>query len=57
MSQDEKRAIYKKAQQAARDIIRTATTRITLKLHAPGPTFIPVKVVRKGEERFVNFIE
>lgn len=57
MTQEEKRQVYKKAQKAARDIIRTATGRITLKLHPPGVTFIPVRVVRKGDERFVNFID
>jgi len=57
MTQEEKRIVYKKAQKAARDVIRTATGRITLKLHPPGATFIPVRVVRKGDERFVNFID
>lgn len=57
MSQDERKAVYKKAQEAARATIRTATARITLKLHPPGPTFIPVRVVKKGDERFVNIVD
>ncbi|KAK0106956.1 hypothetical protein ONS95_003671 [Cadophora gregata] len=56
MTNEEKKELYKKAQDKARRTIRTATTLITLKLHeAPG--YIPVRVVRKGEERFVHIIE
>ncbi|KAL2073765.1 hypothetical protein VTL71DRAFT_11091 [Oculimacula yallundae] len=56
MTSEERKAVYKKAQDKARRSIRKASTVITLKLHdAPG--FIPVRVVRKGEERFVNIIE
>ncbi|KAG9239645.1 cytochrome P450 monooxygenase-like protein [Amylocarpus encephaloides] len=54
MSQEEKRAVYKKAQDKARKTIRTANSIITLKLH---PGFIPVRVVRKGEEKFAHFID
>ncbi|KAM3075205.1 hypothetical protein ACMFMG_007345 [Clarireedia jacksonii] len=51
MSIEEKRELYKKAQAKARETIRGATTLLTLKLH---PGFIPVRVVRKGEERFLS---
>lgn len=56
MTNEEKREVYQKAQDKARRTIRTATTLITLKLHeAPG--YIPVRVVKIGEERFVNIVE
>lgn len=54
MNDDEKRAVYGKAQNKARATIRSATTIITLKLH---PGYIPVRVVKKGEERFLDIIE
>jgi len=54
MNNEEKREVYRKAQEKARATIRSATTIITLKLH---PGHIPVRVVRKGEERFINIIE
>ncbi|EMR87512.1 hypothetical protein ACHAPC_002532 [Botrytis cinerea] len=54
MSADEKRELYGKAQRKARETIRGATSLITLKLH---PGFIPVRLVKKGEERFVNIID
>jgi len=56
MSKQEKIELYKKARQRAEETIRAASTRITLKLHE-GETFIPVRVVRKGEERFLNLFE
>ena len=56
MTDAEKKQVYSKAQDKARKMIRTATTLITLKLHeAPG--YIPVRVVKKGEERFINIVE
>ncbi|KAB8294857.1 hypothetical protein EYC80_006818 [Monilinia laxa] len=54
MSVEEKRELYSKAQRKARETIRGATTLVTLKLH---PGFIPVRLVKKGEERFVNIID
>jgi cytochrome P450 len=56
MSNEEKIVLYGKARQKAEKILRGASTRLTLKLHE-GDTFIPVRVVRKGEERFINLIE
>jgi cytochrome P450 len=56
MGKQERIEVYKKAQQKAREILRRASTRLTLKLHdAPG--YIPVRLVLKGEERFVNLME
>jgi cytochrome P450 len=54
MSNEEKRELYSRAQQKAKQTIRSATTLITLKLH---PGFIPVRMVKIGEERFVNIID
>ncbi len=54
MNIDEKKALYKKAQEKARATLRTATTILTLKLN---PGFIPVRVVKKGEERFLNIVD
>jgi hypothetical protein len=56
MSDDKKRKVYRLAQDKARRTISGATTMITLGLHE-RPQFIPVQVVRKGEERFVNIVE
>ncbi|CAD6444418.1 e6a8727b-b1bd-4078-91ff-bf9a30c9ee5d [Sclerotinia trifoliorum] len=54
MSIDEKKELYSKAQRKARETIRGATSVITLKLH---PGFIPVRLMKKGEERFVNVVD
>jgi hypothetical protein len=54
MSDGKKREVYRKAQEKARKTIRGATTMITLKLH---PGFIPVRLVRKGEERFIHLVD
>jgi cytochrome P450 len=56
MGKQEKAELYKKAQVKARETLRGASTRITLKLHG-SPGYIPVRLVRKGEERFVNLME
>lgn len=54
MSDEAKREIYKKAVDRATNTMRGATSVITLKLH---PGFIPLRMVRKGEERFIHLIE
>lgn len=56
MGKQERIELYKKAQQRADETIRSASARITLKLHE-GETYIPVRVVRKGDERFINLLE
>jgi hypothetical protein len=56
MTNDVKKAVYKKAQAKARKTLRGATTILTLKLHGQ-PGFVPVRVVRKGEERFANIVD
>lgn len=56
MSDQDKRDIYKKAQEKARKTMRGASTLITLKLH-DNPGYIPVRIVKKGEERFLNLMD
>jgi cytochrome P450 len=48
--------LYKKAQKQARKVVSTVTSRLTLKLH-DSPRYIPVRIARRGEERFINLIE
>jgi len=54
MSDAERRNLYKTAQDAARAKIRSCSTLLTLKLH---PGFIPIRVVKKGEERFIGLLD
>ncbi|KAL5348552.1 hypothetical protein ACLOAV_005968 [Pseudogymnoascus australis] len=56
MSVPEKLEVYAKAVKKAREVIRTASSMITLKLIF-GQTYIPVRLVKKGEERFIRYIE
>ncbi|OTB07102.1 hypothetical protein M426DRAFT_54298 [Hypoxylon sp. CI-4A] len=55
MSQDEKAKLYKTAQRNSRDAVKGATSMITLKLH--GSKHVPVRLVRRGDERFVNWVD
>ncbi|KAF3000488.1 hypothetical protein E8E14_003786 [Neopestalotiopsis sp. 37M] len=55
MSKEQKRELYAKAQIKARETMRSATSMITLKLH--GNKFVPIRMVPRGEERFVSWIE
>jgi len=54
MTDDQKKELYKKAQLKARETLATASTVITLKLQKG---FVPLRFVRKGEERFINLID
>jgi len=54
MNVEQKKELYAKAQKSARAMIRTATTIITLKLHTGQ---IPLRIVKKGDERFINLID
>ncbi|EKD16552.1 cytochrome P450 [Drepanopeziza brunnea f. sp. 'multigermtubi' MB_m1] len=56
MTPEEKKAVYKKAQEKARQTIRRSTSLITLKLHE-DPAYIPVRLVKKGDERFINIVD
>ncbi|KAL7623209.1 hypothetical protein AAE478_006890 [Parahypoxylon ruwenzoriense] len=55
MSRNEKAEVYGLAQQKARDTVNSATSMITLKLH--GNKYVPVRLVRRGEERFVDWVD
>jgi cytochrome P450 len=55
MSVEERKQVYKKAQDKCRDTIRQATSMLSLKLH--GNLFVPVRLVRRGEEKFVNVVD
>lgn len=54
MSEGQKRELYAKAQNKARDTMRTATSLITLKLH--GDKFVPIRLVPRGQERFISWV-
>ncbi|KFY33003.1 hypothetical protein V495_08529 [Pseudogymnoascus sp. VKM F-4514 (FW-929)] len=53
MSVPEKLEVYAKAVKKTKEIIRTASSMITLKLNF-GQTYIPARLVKKGEERFIR---
>ncbi|KAI1483026.1 cytochrome P450 [Daldinia eschscholtzii] len=55
MSQDEKASVYKMAQEKSRETIKGARSYITLKLH--GDKCVPVRLVKRGSERFINWID
>lgn len=54
MGADEREEVYEKARTKCRATIRQARSVITLKLH--GKQMVPIRLVRRGEERFVNRI-
>ncbi|KAI9744004.1 MAG: hypothetical protein M1818_002738 [Claussenomyces sp. TS43310] len=56
MTDREKTKLYRKAQEKARATIAKATTLITLKLH-DATDIVPIRVVPKGEERFLHLID
>lgn len=53
MSREEKAKVYKKAQDKSLYTIDQATSLLTLKLHNKA---VPVRVVKRGEEQFVNWL-
>jgi cytochrome P450 len=55
MNKEDATAVYGLAQERCRDSLATATTQITLKLQSGR--CVPVKLVRRGEERFVNWLD
>lgn len=55
MDRTERQKLYKKAQDKCREVVKTATTVLTLKL--PQGTSVPIRIVPRGEERFVNIID
>jgi len=54
MNQAQRAAVYMKAQRACLDKLRAARSVLTLKLHGG---YVPVRIVKRGEERFVNFVD
>lgn len=55
MDQAQKETLYKKAVQRSRETMASCETRITLKLH--NGHHVPLRLVKRGEERFVNWID
>ncbi len=51
MVSEERREVYRKAQEKSRHTIRQANSVLTLKLH--GGLYVPVRFVKRGRERFV----
>jgi len=54
MSQGEKEALYKKAQDKCRATINQAKSILTLKLQ---DIYVPVRLAKRGEERFVSLVD
>ncbi|KAL2126862.1 hypothetical protein VTI74DRAFT_11705 [Chaetomium olivicolor] len=52
MGREERRKLYKRAQEKSRETLRQADSVLTLKLH--GGRYVPVRFVRRGRERFVG---
>lgn len=55
MTLEERKEVYEKARTKSRETIRQATSILTLKLH--GKLKVPVRLVRRGEERFVSEVD
>ncbi|OHW94463.1 cytochrome p450 [Colletotrichum incanum] len=55
MGRAERQKLYKKAQDKCRETLKKASTMLTLKL--PQGMSVPVRIVPRGEERFVNFVD
>ncbi|KYK60677.1 hypothetical protein DCS_01815 [Drechmeria coniospora] len=55
MSRTALAAVYRQAQDKSRAVISQASSIITLKLH--GELHVPVRVVKRGEERFVSWMD
>lgn len=54
MTTAQRKVVYQTAKDKARETLRGATSILTLGLH---PGFVPMRIVRKGEERFVNIVD
>lgn len=55
MSREERARIYKKAQDKSRSTVGQATSRLTLNLH--DGQYVPVRIVKRGEEKFVDWAD
>jgi cytochrome P450 len=54
MDRYQKAEVYGRAQARMRKVVRGATSLLTLKLHGE---VVPLRIVRRGEERFVNWMD
>jgi cytochrome P450 len=54
MGREDRARLYRTAQDACRKKLETARSILTLKLHG---THVPLRIVKRGEERFVNFVD
>lgn len=52
LNSEERREVYRRAQEKSRETIRQADSVLTLKLH--GGRYVPVRFVKRGKERFVS---
>lgn len=55
MGPEERRKLYKKAQEECRRAIKSATSVVTLKMLAEGQPAI--RLAKRGEERFINIVD
>ncbi|KAI0867955.1 cytochrome P450 [Hypoxylon argillaceum] len=55
MGRAEREAVYRKAVRRSRDVIASCEARVTLKLY--NGQRVPLRLVRRGEERFVDWFE
>ncbi|KAI1425807.1 cytochrome P450 [Xylaria sp. FL1777] len=55
MDQSQKETLYKKALQRSRNIIASSEARVTLKIHSGER--VPLRLVKRGEERFVSWFD
>lgn len=55
MDRAQRAEVYRKAQDKSREVIAGASSLLTLKLH--GDKFVPVRLVPKGQERFVDWMD
>ncbi|KAH0527729.1 hypothetical protein TsFJ059_002683 [Trichoderma semiorbis] len=55
MSRDERTQVYKKAQDKSLWTVGQASTRLTLNLH--DGMHVPVRIVKRGEEKFVDWVD
>ncbi|KAK1654455.1 cytochrome P450 [Colletotrichum phormii] len=55
MGPEERRKLYKKAQDKCRETVKKASTMLTLKL--PQGMTVPIRIVPRGEERFVDIVD
>ncbi|KAI1192783.1 cytochrome P450 [Nemania serpens] len=55
MDHAQRETLYKKAVQRSRNTMASCETRVTLKLH--NGDHVPLRLVKRGEERFVNWLD